>query len=220
MTGGRRLPWRLVCGFRGTAGPSAPLRSGRDDTSVWVLRVCHGEFGRAEGRTADPSTSLPRISCGSWWRCRTSCAFPLQKGAHAALSSEAWQEIRVGMTKGRGVPPVEIGLWIRGTAGPSTSLRSGRDDTSVWVLRVCSGEFGGPMRALQIPRLRFPGFLWKLVALSHFMRLSLTERRTRGLVQRSVAGNPGRDDKGEGGAFRGDRFVDLGAQQVPPLRSG
>jgi hypothetical protein len=36
-----------------------------------------------------------------------------------------------------------------------------------------------------------PDFLWNLVALVHFMRLSLTERRTRGLVQRSVAGNPG-----------------------------
>ncbi len=54
----------------------------------------------------------------------------------------------------------------------------------------------------QIPRLRSPDFLWELVALSHFMRLSLTERRTRGLLQRSVAGNPGRDDKGEGGALR------------------
>jgi hypothetical protein len=59
----------------------------------------------AEGRTADPSTTLPRISCGSWWRWCTLCAFPLQKGAHAALSSAAWQEIRV---------------------------RSGRDDNSVW----------------------------------------------------------------------------------------
>ena len=45
-----------------------------------------------------------------------------------------------------------------------------------------------------------PDFLWELVALSHFMRLSLTERRTRGLVQQSVAGNPGRDDKGDGSA--------------------
>jgi hypothetical protein len=36
-----------------------------------------------------------------------------------------------------------------------------------------------------------PDFLWDLVALVHFMRLSLTERRTRGLVQRCVAGNPG-----------------------------
>ena len=41
--------------------------------------------------------------------------------------------------------------------------------------------------------LRFatPDFLWNLVALVHFMRLSLTERRIRGLVQCSVAGNPG-----------------------------
>jgi hypothetical protein len=51
-----------------------------------------------------------------------------------------------------------------------------------------------------------PDFLWELVALSHFMRLSLTERRIRGLVQRSVAGNPGRDDKGEGGASIQIRF--------------
>jgi hypothetical protein len=36
-----------------------------------------------------------------------------------------------------------------------------------------------------------PDFLWNLVALVRFMRLSLTERRTRGPVQCSVAGNPG-----------------------------
>jgi hypothetical protein len=33
------------------------------------------------------------------------------------------------------------------------------------------------------------------VALANFMRLSSRERRTRNRVQRSVAGNPGRDDK-------------------------
>jgi hypothetical protein len=54
---------------------------------------------------ADLSTPLPRISCRTWWRWCTSCAFPLQKGAHADLSSAAWQEIRV---------------------------RSGRDDNSSW----------------------------------------------------------------------------------------
>jgi hypothetical protein len=36
-----------------------------------------------------------------------------------------------------------------------------------------------------------PDSLWSLVALADFMRLSLTERRTRGLVWRCVAGNPG-----------------------------
>jgi hypothetical protein len=54
----------------------------------------------------------------------------LRKGAHAALSSAAWQEFRVGMTKWR--------WWLllgavrsdgqKETAGPSTALRSGRDD--------------------------------------------------------------------------------------------
>src|ERR1700722_17539138 len=36
-----------------------------------------------------------------------------------------------------------------------------------------------------------PDFLLNLMALMHFMRLSVTERRTRGLVQCCVAGNPG-----------------------------
>jgi hypothetical protein len=43
-----------------------------------------------------------------------------------------------------------------------------------------------------------PDFLWKLVALTDLMRLSLRERRTRNLVQCHAAGNPGRDDKGKG----------------------
>ena len=43
-----------------------------------------------------------------------------------------------------------------------------------------------------------PDFLLRLVALANFMRLSVRERRTRNRVQRSVAGNPGRDDKGKG----------------------
>ena len=50
----------------------------------------------------------------------------------------------------------------------------------------------------QIPRLAPPDFLLRLVALANSMRLSLGERRTRNRVQRSVAGNPGRDDKGKG----------------------
>ncbi|MGB8538116.1 MAG: hypothetical protein WCD57_16965, partial [Acidobacteriaceae bacterium] len=37
--------------------------------------------------------------------------------------------------------------------------------------------------------------LLMLVALANLMRLSLKERRTRSRVQRSVAGNPGRDDR-------------------------
>jgi hypothetical protein len=37
------------------------------------------EFGKPEGRTADPSTPLPRISCGPWWRWCTHAPFPYRK---------------------------------------------------------------------------------------------------------------------------------------------
>jgi hypothetical protein len=38
--------------------------------SLGGFRVCvrTPEFGKPEGRTADPSTTLPRISCRTWWR--------------------------------------------------------------------------------------------------------------------------------------------------------
>src|SRR6202043_522306 len=54
----------------------------------------------------------------------------------------------------------------------------------------------GPRRAHR-SRSASPDFLLRLVALANFMRLSLRERRTRERVQRSAAGNPGRDDKKE-----------------------
>jgi hypothetical protein len=117
----------------------------RDDNFVWVLGFWYGAFGRTEGRTADPSTTLPRISCGTWWRWYTSCAFPLQKGAHAALSNAAWQEIRVRFgrdDKGEGSSSIRSRIVDGRTAGPSTTLRSGRDDNSVWVLKAWYGEFG------------------------------------------------------------------------------
>jgi hypothetical protein len=52
------------------------LRFGRDDNSVWVLRFDTGKFGRAEGRTADPSASLGMtkgravlsVDIGEWLR--------------------------------------------------------------------------------------------------------------------------------------------------------
>src|SRR5882757_3178081 len=62
----------------------------------------------------DLSTALPRISCMSGWRWQTSCAFPQRKGAHLALSSAAWQEIRVRFgrdDKGEGGASGESGGW-------------------------------------------------------------------------------------------------------------
>src|ERR1700678_4648724 len=55
----------------------------------------------------------------------------LRKGAHAALSSAAWQEIRVRSgrdDKVEGSASIESSDWDGGNADPSTTLRSGRDD--------------------------------------------------------------------------------------------
>ena len=54
---------------------------------------------REPGRTADPSAALPGFLfeiCG----VDAPHASFFTEGAHAALSSAAWQEIRVGMTSG------------------------------------------------------------------------------------------------------------------------
>jgi hypothetical protein len=94
--------------MKGTADPSTTLRSGRDDK---------GECGAlregwlvAEGNSrslhyATPDFLLTLVA--SVHSMRPS----LRKGAHASLSSAAWQEIRV---------------------------RSGRDDTSVCCLKFVS----------------------------------------------------------------------------------
>jgi hypothetical protein len=91
---------------------------------------------------------------------------------------------------------VWLGYTEMETAGPSAPLRSGRDD---------KGRVGFPLDWLRDERhcgsLGFapPDFLLNLVALAHIMRLSLRERRTCEFVWCRVAGNPGRDDKGESG---------------------
>jgi hypothetical protein len=60
----------------------------------------------------------------------------LRKGAPGALSSAAWQEIRVRSgrdDKGKGGASIERRVTgLKQTAGPSATLRFGRDDTSVW----------------------------------------------------------------------------------------
>src|ERR1700738_5400963 len=61
-----------------------------------------------------------------------------------------------------------------------------------------------------------PDFLLRWVALANFMRLPLRERRTRNRVQRSVAGNPGRDDKKEGVVARKGRLLNSTSEKVRP----
>ncbi len=81
------------------------------------------------------------------------------------------------------------------------TARRGRQDDDI----VGPGACEAPEGRTADPSLRSPGFLLRLVALANFMRLSLRERRTRNHVQRSVAGNPGRDDKKERVSEREDR---------------
>jgi hypothetical protein len=57
-------------------------------------------------------------------------------------------------------------------------------------MRRSSGRLRGGERRTAGP-LASPDFLLILLALTDFMRFSPTENRTRGSVQRSVAGNPG-----------------------------
>jgi hypothetical protein len=59
-----------------------------------------------------------------------------------------------------------------------------------------------------------PDFLLRLVALANFMRLSSREKRTRNRVQRSVAGNPGRDDKKERIVASKGRLMNRGIFQI------
>ena len=54
--------------------------------------------------------------------------------------------------------------------------------------------------APQIPRLRSPGFPVEICGVDALHAPFFTERRTCSPVQCCVAGNPGRDDKGEGDA--------------------
>jgi hypothetical protein len=65
----------------------------------------------------------------------------LRKGAHAALSSAAWQEIRVRSgrdDKGEGGALKEDWLVAERTAGPSTSVGM----TLLFGVEVCKGRFG------------------------------------------------------------------------------
>jgi hypothetical protein len=98
----------------------------------------------------------------------------------------------------------KIGWWLNGTAGPSTTLRSGRDDTSAWVLGVVRKNSGKPKGALQIPPLRFAsvGMTKGRVVLPGKIGQWLN-----GTADPSTALRSGRDDKGESGVPGEDWLV-------------
>jgi hypothetical protein len=86
--------------------------------------------GRVRG-TADPSTALPRISCWTWWRCRTSCALLygrahtrpclVQRGRKSGYAS-------VGMTLLLGTLKRTSRCSVHPLHGPQAHDSSGRDD--------------------------------------------------------------------------------------------
>jgi hypothetical protein len=75
-------------------------------------------------KTADLSTTLPRISCRSWWRWQTSCAFPLRK-AHTRPCP---------MLRGRksGYAPVEMTSLLQVNSG--LLLESGISSSNKFVI--------------------------------------------------------------------------------------
>jgi hypothetical protein len=90
-------------------------------------------------------------------------------------------------------------LRLRATSALSrykSARRCAQDDDSVGELRGLR-PLCGSRGALQIPRLRSPGFLVEICGVDALHAPFFTERRTRRPVQCYVAGNPGRDDKAE-----------------------
>jgi hypothetical protein len=82
-----------------TADPSAalPRQAGAGGmTKGRVVNFIKEPLDRMDRKdTAGPSTALPRISCRTWWRWRSSCGFPYSKQHTWALLGAAQQEIRV-----------------------------------------------------------------------------------------------------------------------------
>ena len=97
------------------------------------IRTCRFPASGSSQKRFDPNrvryvlpfrSALPRISCRTWWRWRNFMRLSLRKGGHVALSSDAWQEIR---------------------------LRSGRDDKFVFTTHL-SGEGRVNCRSLGFAR--------------------------------------------------------------------
>ena len=84
----------------------------------------------------------------------------------------------------------------------------------------CPKHFQERSGELQIPRLRSPGFPVEIHGADSLHAPFFTERRTRGPVQCCVAGNPGRDDKGEGDASMESGLLNRSRFSPPMTHSG
>jgi hypothetical protein len=147
------ISYQLLISIAMSHGGSLHLRSGHSINTRRSLRSVEKHFQER----ASTQRSLHFATPDFLWDLLALIHFmrpSLRKGAHAALSNAAWQEIRVRFgrdDKGEGGAPIEssyrTGLFITSpvemtsslevevTADLSTTLRSGRDDKFVWKRR-------------------------------------------------------------------------------------
>ena len=110
-----------------------PLRSGRDDNSVWVPTHLNRQIGCFRNRTADPSTALRsgRDDKSVWVPTHLN----RQIGCFRNRTADPSTALRSGRDDNSVWVPThlnrQIGCFRNRTADPSTALRSGRDDNSV-----------------------------------------------------------------------------------------
>src|ERR1700678_3795628 len=107
--------------------------------------------------TADPSTTLPRISCGDPWLWGSACG-SLYREPHTWTSLAARSRksgyAPVGMTRGGRLVSGRMATWMdraecrysAATADPSTTLRSGRNDKGRTVSFRKDGDLDGQSR--------------------------------------------------------------------------
>src|ERR1700761_6170296 len=103
--------------------------------------------------TADPSTALPRISCRTWWRRRTSCGFLYGKPHTRPCPA----------LRGRksGYAPVGMTILLQGD-GPKTVRRMAANGPTELSSRPKRSAVEGP--AVSLPGLTQtlkPGFIYE-----------------------------------------------------------
>jgi hypothetical protein len=169
-------------------GLNPMLRPARKGTGPWitdegnVILDCHcGVIDEPDELAAESATLLVLWSMGCFWtwlrwrwlRVRTACG-------NCGLNYRAGM-LRAGQASLR--PASSAGLSSGGTVCVRAETEPGGDSPTAHSL--C------PKVRLQIPPLRYPGFPVEVGGVGELHAAFFTESRTRGHVQRSVAGNPG-----------------------------
>ena len=147
-----------------------------------------------------------RISCCTAFIGGPGNVVSLQREPHAAdRSRSSRQEIR-GSRGICGAPFV-----CPAPTGPNLHQSSPNPPGNTNLHFVIPGSRRGPRNRRSAS---LPGFPVEVGGVGELHALSLRERRTRNRVRRSVAGNPGRDDKNERVVARKGRLLNRGIFQI------